>query len=230
MTARLDVRDQLRFEKQGMDGVTPEHGMKALQQILEEPSVAQAALLSIRWDVYARTTTSSFFSGLASEHRVRSTKESDQGSSFLQEYNKLPAARQQQMLRSFLSEQARLILGLDATESIDVNQSLRELGLDSLIAVELRNLLSASLKADLSATLLFDYPTITNLANYLFKEVLQKSHPTPGDMAGETHKKSTGSSPAPASTQINVQELSDEEAEALLLAELDDKDTKGAKK
>ncbi len=224
MTARLDPRDQLRFEKQGIDGITPEEGMKALQTLLENPSVAQAAVLSIRWDAYLRSISSSFFADIAGQHRVQRASEAKQESGFLQEFNSLPPARQQQMLRTFLREQARLVLGLDASETIDLNQPLRELGLDSLIAVELRNLLGSSLKAELPATLLFDYPTITALANYLFSEVLQKANGKQNEAALKPAAQTV------ASTELNIEDLSDAEAEALLLAELENKETKGAKK
>jgi acyl transferase domain-containing protein/NAD(P)-dependent dehydrogenase (short-subunit alcohol dehydrogenase family)/acyl carrier protein len=224
MTARLDPRDQLRFEKQGIDGITPEQGMKALELLLENPSMAEASVLSIRWDAYLRSNSSQFFSEIAGEHKMQAGAKPKHESAFLEELNHLPAARQQQVLRTFLRDQARLVLGLDSTESIDLNQPLRELGLDSLIAVELRNLLGTNLKAELPATLLFDYPTINVLANYLFSEVLYKRNGGPS---------STTSKPGTQiieTTDINIEELSDAEAEALLLAELDNKETKGAKK
>ena len=224
MTARLDVRDQLRFEKQGIDGVTPEEGMQALQTLLENPSITQAVVLSIRWDDYLRSTSSPFFADIAGQHRIQRAVESKQESGFLQEFNSLPSARQQQMLRTFLREQARLVLGLEASEAIDLNQPLRELGLDSLIAVELRNLLVSSLKAELPATLLFDYPTITALANYLLSEVLQKANGKQNDAALMPVAQTV------ASTEFNIEDLSDAEAEVLLLAELENKQTMGAKK
>jgi acyl carrier protein len=67
------------------------------------------------------------------------------------------------------------VLGLDSSQAVDYKQPLSELGLDSLMAVELRSVLSAELdlKRSLPATLVFDYPTITALAEYLAKDVLQ---------------------------------------------------------
>ena len=41
------------------------------------------------------------------------------------------------------------------------------MGLDSLMAVEFRNRLVVSLKRQLTATLLFDYPNLGRLADYL---------------------------------------------------------------
>ena len=65
------------------------------------------------------------------------------------------------------------MLSLDATQAIDPKQPLTNLGLDSLMAVELRSLLGSGLNLtrNLPATLVFDYPTLAALTGYLAKEV-----------------------------------------------------------
>jgi hypothetical protein len=45
--------------------------------------------------------------------------------------------------------------------------ALQDMGLDSLMALELRNVLAQAMGRPLSATLLFDYPTVRGLAGYL---------------------------------------------------------------
>lgn len=52
------------------------------------------------------------------------------------------------------------------------DQPLRELGLDLLMAVQLRNALGLTLGRTLPATLLFNYPTISELTDYLLKQGL----------------------------------------------------------
>jgi acyl carrier protein len=66
------------------------------------------------------------------------------------------------------------VLGLDAARPFDDDQPLSDLGLDSLMAVELRSVLSSELglSRSLPATLVFDYPTIMALTTYLAEEVL----------------------------------------------------------
>jgi acyl transferase domain-containing protein/D-arabinose 1-dehydrogenase-like Zn-dependent alcohol dehydrogenase/acyl carrier protein len=59
------------------------------------------------------------------------------------------------------------VLGGGAKATIDLDRPLKELGLDSLMAVELRNDLARHLNRQLPATLAFDYPTARALVNYL---------------------------------------------------------------
>ncbi len=70
-----------------------------------------------------------------------------------------------------MQAQALKVLGLDAGSALDPQRPLNELGLDSLMAVELRNALSLALGRPLPATLLFDYPTLDALAGHLGREL-----------------------------------------------------------
>ncbi len=59
------------------------------------------------------------------------------------------------------------MLGLASPDALDRQQPLSEMGMDSLMAIELRNLLRGSVGAPLPATLLFDYPTVQALSDHL---------------------------------------------------------------
>jgi acyl carrier protein len=85
---------------------------------------------------------------------------------------------------------------------VDTSLSLFDAGLDSLGAVELRNILSKHFNRRFDSTLLFDHPTIEALVRFLAPEEKKPSLPVEDSMAAE------------------VDQLSEEEAEALLLLEL----------
>ncbi|NEP01487.1 MAG: hypothetical protein F6K58_23085, partial [Symploca sp. SIO2E9] len=76
------------------------------------------------------------------------------------------------ILREHIGSGIRKIIGLNISTRIEPQQSLFDLGFDSLMAVELRNYLEKSLECSLRSTLLFDYPTLEALVNYLLPEVL----------------------------------------------------------
>jgi acyl carrier protein len=226
MAQALSDRDQRRWLEQGMDTITPEAGQEIVQQLLPQRHQSQVVVLPINWSTYLQRLPverqPSLFAGFAQELQTRSQSrpEASQENDFLQRLAETPPGKQRTLLLVYLREQANRVLGLDMSHPIDPKQPLNELGLDSLMAVELRNMLSNSLQAMLPATLLFDYPTIETLADYLAKKVL--SLETVDKTEGEAR---TEADTRRAETLAELESLSEEEAEALLLAELSN--TKG---
>jgi trans-aconitate methyltransferase len=97
---------------------------------------------------------------------------------------------------------------------------LMDLGLDSLMAVELRNRLSAGLglTRSLPATLMFDHPTIDAIASHLAQQVTRGAEPAaPVPAAAAAPVAATA---AGALSAADLAELSDSDVEALLIQKL----------
>jgi acyl transferase domain-containing protein/NADPH-dependent curcumin reductase CurA/acyl carrier protein/short-subunit dehydrogenase len=89
----------------------------------------------------------------------------------------LPASEQPSSLRADLEQRLVALLGFPAGTRIEPHRALRDLGLDSLLSVSLRNALAAGYGLDLPATLIFDRPTLTALADHLLGLIVPQAAP-----------------------------------------------------
>jgi acyl transferase domain-containing protein len=128
-----------------------------------------------------------------------------------------PASERTELLVGVVRSELARALRVAEPETLDRRRRLTEFGIDSLMAVQLRNRLAAALHlaAPLPATLIFDHPTIDALAQYLERDVLgyradAASTPAPNDADAD----------AAARRAQELEALSDEEVEALLLRRL----------
>ncbi|WP_159057646.1 acyl carrier protein, partial [Streptomyces scabiei] len=83
----------------------------------------------------------------------------------------LDAAAQEKHLLALVRTEAAAVLNYDRAETVDARRSFKELGADSLSAVELRNRLGRATGLRLSATVVFDHPTPAALAGRLRAEL-----------------------------------------------------------
>ncbi|MEV6619242.1 type I polyketide synthase, partial [Streptomyces sp. NPDC051051] len=83
----------------------------------------------------------------------------------------LPVERRQQELLAEVRSRAAAALGYPGREQVGPERAFRDLGVDSLIAVELRNALAAACGVTLPTTVVFDHPTPQALAAHLHDEL-----------------------------------------------------------
>ncbi|MEU6409138.1 beta-ketoacyl reductase [Microbispora sp. NPDC046933] len=79
----------------------------------------------------------------------------------------LPDVRDEQALRELVRGAVAAVLGYSTGHRLDLGRAFRELGVDSLTGLELRNRLSDETGVRLAATAVFDHPTPEALARHL---------------------------------------------------------------
>ena len=77
----------------------------------------------------------------------------------------------QAYIEQFVLRVARDIMALNERQLLDVNEPLQSEGLDSLMALELRNKLAGIVGRKLPATLLFDYPTVRSMSTFILEQL-----------------------------------------------------------
>jgi acyl carrier protein len=122
-----------------------------------------------------------------------------------------------EILVEFVRNEAAAVLGAEDRESVALDAGLFEMGMDSLMSVELCKRLERGAGRKFPATLTFNYPNIAALATFLQRELLVSAEPA----AAPTM---LGAKPVPApvvEATNDLQSLSDEQLEARLLARLE---------
>jgi NADPH:quinone reductase-like Zn-dependent oxidoreductase/acyl carrier protein len=213
MTARLDARDLQRMERRGIVPLSADDALAVFDRVAFDADIP-AYVLAIDLDAAALDDRPVL---AALRRSATSPVASSSSHGLLQQWIDTVPGMRRTTIAAFVVEQARTVLGLSAASAIAPRRPFNELGLDSLMAVELRNAVGAALGRPQPATLLFDHPTTDTLVEHLLALVEASAGPT--DDPGATADPN-GGPPAADTDDIDVAALTEQEAEALLLAEL----------
>ncbi|MFD9544606.1 type I polyketide synthase, partial [Streptomyces sp. NPDC060022] len=181
MAAQGRTEDYLR--RRGLIPMAPVLAVQALAQAIDAQD-SGLTVADMDWKAFAAGFTSSRPSPLLADHVdvadvLESSPGGESGEAWRQEFASTPAGQRSQLLLGLVCELSAMVLGHVGAQAVEPDRAFRDLGLDSLMAVELRNLLSSHTGLSLSATLVFDYPAPQSLARYL-AELLTGGHPDAG--------------------------------------------------
>ncbi|MEO6089060.1 MAG: SDR family NAD(P)-dependent oxidoreductase [Umezawaea sp.] len=186
LTSALDDVDVARLAERGTTALSTEEGLALFDAALGS---ARAAVVPVRLDrtaVREQDSVPAILRGLVrTTTRARRTAENTLAT-------RLAGLTEQEQLRELVglvrSNAAAVLRHADAGE-IATDRAFRELGLDSLTAVELRNRLQAVAGVPLPATIVFDHPTAAalgaELRTRLLGETVREQHPRSVAVTGD---------------------------------------------
>jgi NADPH:quinone reductase-like Zn-dependent oxidoreductase/acyl carrier protein len=179
MVATMDKRHAQGWEARGLSAIDPARGVRALEQLMERPGTAQAAVLPMDESAWQRQ-----FQGQQVPPLLASLIKADvqagksrHGQQDVAE--RLRNALPNQKLPIMIEVVCDILLevfGFDAGRTIPTDQNLAMLGMDSLLAIQFSNRLKTSFNCSLPPTLTFEYPTIEAIAGYLLTAVTIDDH------------------------------------------------------
>ncbi|QNP68026.1 SDR family NAD(P)-dependent oxidoreductase [Streptomyces roseirectus] len=175
MTAALSETDQRRMARSGLRALTAGHGLALFDAALgaDTDTLAPVALDAAALRAQAEAgTLPPLFRGLVRAPLLRRAAAAGPGTAepdLAARLAELSDAERDRLLLDLVHRHTATVLGHGAPGAVAPHRTFRELGFDSLTAVELRNSLGAATGLKLPATLVFDHPTPQAVAALLLE-------------------------------------------------------------
>jgi acyl transferase domain-containing protein/NADPH:quinone reductase-like Zn-dependent oxidoreductase len=201
-----------RLSEMGIAEIAPDQGLDLMGRLLN-PARPQMAVIPADWQrflAHGPVGRQPLFKRLESAKAVASTQTSAAAAvTWKEELANVPPGNRNALLEARITVQAVKVLGLGSDGTVDARRPLQEMGLDSLMAIELRNALAQGAGEALPSTLLFDHPTIDALVAFIQPMLCKQEVAASTDDAQPE--------PMVAGDVLNqIESLSDEEVDRML--------------
>ncbi|WP_372454343.1 SDR family NAD(P)-dependent oxidoreductase [Streptomyces tardus] len=188
MTGDLGEADIARMTRAGMPPMTPEQGLALFDTVTGGTYAPD--LLPVRLDLGALRARGEVPPLFRSLIRVNGRRSAPAGGAaaaadIAARLAGLTPAEGREVLLDLVRGQIATVLGHAGLADVEPTRAFQDLGFDSLTSVELRNRLGGLLGVRLPATLLFDYPTPSELVDHLYARVAPAPAEGLGAVLGE---------------------------------------------
>ncbi len=176
-----------RLALRGIGSITPKHGLELLERLFRQGS-AQVGVIPVNSQEWRQFQTAAarlpLLARLVGEgdHVLPSARN---GSPIRDAIVAAEPEKRQRLLQSYLGEQVAGALGLSASK-LDVHESLTNMGIDSLMAVELKNRMELDLGVDVPVVRFFQGPTVVQLATLLFDQLAETEATPPATVTTQS--------------------------------------------
>ncbi|MCC3777785.1 beta-ketoacyl reductase, partial [Streptomyces sp. UNOB3_S3] len=178
MTGHLAGTDLQRMARGGVTPLTTDDGLALFDAALR---LDETLLVPARFDLAALRNRSgsgvvpALLRGLVrtpARRTARTAVEEQAGPALSARLAGLTGPEREETLLELVRSNAAAVLGHSSFRTVGAHQAFKDLGFDSLTAVELRNRLNSATGLRLPATLVFDHPSPVSLAARLLAELL----------------------------------------------------------
>ena len=174
--AEVGMAAKLSFEDEGLDKIPPAAGIQVLADLMRRPypqSPVQIGVFPINWPLFMKQFTPGqeplFVSNMLT--KTVAVNKSAPTDDIRRQLQSAAAEERLGLLHNYINAQLSQVLSLDATQSPPFDQPWRELGLDSLMTVELKNRLNRSLGVSIPLETLMQDATTRLLAEMVVQSL-----------------------------------------------------------
>ena len=177
MAHELGEGERAQMERSGVKPFSPEEGLELFDAAWE---LDRALLAPVVFDLgvlrgFARDgLLPALFNELVRAPTSGRRRAARGGGQLAARLAGLDEGERERVVVELVREHAAKVLGHASAEKVDATLAFKDLGFDSLAAVELRNRLAGEAGMQLPATLVFDHPTPVALAKFLVGELLDE--------------------------------------------------------
>ena len=193
------------YTQRGIELITPEVGMQILARVIGQRP-AQLTAISANWALTRETALQGIlppmFTLLGEQAGVAATSETNGDDELLQQLSTVEPAERSPLLASHLQEMIARILHFDASQ-LSGHEVLTSLGMDSMMAIEVKNHIAGRLKVDISVLELLQGITVVQLAT----RILSSFEPDRRDSALHLSAASTNEVSSPSQAIASMEEL-----------------------
>ncbi|MFC8827298.1 SDR family NAD(P)-dependent oxidoreductase [Streptomyces sp. NPDC057137] len=172
LTAGLGTAELARLRRGGIGALSIKQALAALDTALTLPH-PHLVPVKLELAVLQRRPEEvpALLRGLVRAPRRRAGEAAGAQAGLREQLAALAGAERAPYLIRLVQREAAVVLGIDNADGVGAGQVLKDLGLDSLMAVELRRRLAAETGLSLPSTLAFDHPTPTAIAELLLDKL-----------------------------------------------------------
>ncbi|MEV6627821.1 beta-ketoacyl reductase, partial [Amycolatopsis sp. NPDC051114] len=174
MAGDNDAEEHLR--RRGVGAMPPERALLALGQAIDRDETV-LTVADVDWERFVRGFTAArprpLLDDLPAVRRALEARPAEaEPADFASRLTGLPPVEQERVVLDHVRDAIARVLGHAGAGEIDAHRPFKEIGFDSLTAVELRNRLRTATGLKLPATLVFDHPTPSALAGFLLSALV----------------------------------------------------------
>lgn len=171
MAAEVGEQHQRRWAAMGLRMITPEAGVSMLEKIVMRSPAIQVAALPLTPERLPDGVSPFLAEIVARKPASASATATDVPEDILGKLGELQRDARGAAVQEFLGRQLVRVFALGSSFRVDPDRSLMEMGMDSLMAMELRNRLQSSLKVNVAVADLLAGPSLAELSATLVAQL-----------------------------------------------------------